>query len=463
MTTPMMLPIAEYMNRIGFMVIDAIGNVQVDVCVRYLKENPWERIRLLRERIPDTPLFSGIRSKCGISFGMIPDDVVELYVRTLIASGIRWFRAFDALFDHDNIVPSLRLAKELGMFTVGALVFSISPIHTDELYRDKAGELVERADVDAVQIKDSGGLLTPDRVRTLVPAIREAIGDRHLTLHSHCMTGLAPLVYLEGAKAGVDSVHCSIAPLANGPAQPATQTVVRNLRAMGFRVNIDDELVDKVGNYLWAVAKKEKKPVGVPLEYDAYHYEHQMPGGMLTNFKRQLTESGLADRYDEVLAESIRVRKELGWPIMVTPFSQVVINQALFNVIHGERYRVVPDEVKLYVLGHYGKLPAPVDSDVSDRIIENGSKHIPLQPRPLEPGLPKVRQQYPGASDEELVLRYMFHGSYVDDMLASGPIRDDYRVDQRNDLIGLMEALLKQQRFSSIAIRKGDFRLKLRR
>ena len=282
-------------------------------------------------------------------------------------------------------------------------------------------------------------------------------GKVPLELHSHCMTGLAPLVYLEGVKLGVTQIQTSIAPLANGPAQPATQTVVRNLRSMGYAIDIDDALVAEVGAHFRAVAQQENLPLGVPMEYDQFHYEHQMPGGMLTNMKFQLRQAGLLHKFDAVLEETARVFTELGWPAMVTPFSQLVGTQAVLNVMQGERYRTVPDEVKKYALGYYGKTLAPVEPNVLDRIIANGSPRIALQPQPLAPAVPAMRRKYPNLSDEERLLRHLYAGSQVDDMLAAGPMQTDYYFDK--PVVRLLKELAKRPRAGRVHVAKGDLHL----
>jgi len=459
MTTAMMLPVAERLDRAGYEAIDLMGLIQFDVSIRYLKENPWQRVRLMREKITRTPLQSSIRSKSLIGFDVVPNDVLLLWAERLIVNGLRRIRAFDALADLDNIVHILKFAKERGAYTVGALVYGHSPVHTDELYTEKVKELIERAGVDAIMLKDSCGLLTPDRIRTLVPAMKKVMGDVPLELHSHCMTGLAPLVYLEGVKLGVDQVHTSIAPLANGPAQPATQTIARNLRGMSYRVELDDALIAEVSEHFHKVARQEGKPLGVPMEYDAFHFEHQVPGGMYTNFKVQLSQAGLSHKFDEVLQECAQIRAELGWPIMVTPFAQFVGTQAVLNVVHGERYRVIPDEVKKYALGYYGKLLAPVVPEVLDRIVENGSRRIALEPAPLAPAVAALRSQYPNMSDEERLLRYSFAGSQVDDMLAAGPMKTEYRFDR--PLVRFLDEIAKRKNFKHIYITKGDIHVEI--
>ena len=460
MTTAMMLKVAERMDRIGFESMDFMGPAHIEVGVRYLKENPWEKIRLVREKIACTPLVFAIRSRGGIGFGVVPDDISFLWIERLIANGLKIFRVFDPLLDFEKTIPQTNYAKSLGAYTVGVLPYAHSPIHTDELYARKARELVTGAKLDAIMLKDAPGLLTPERVRTLVPAIKREIGNLPLELHTHCTTGLGPLVTLEGVRMGADQVHTSIAPLANGAAQPATQTIVRNLRSMGYRVNVDDALIEEVSDHFARVAQQEGKPVGMPAEYDAIHFEQQIPGGMISSFRSQLAEAGLSHKLDEVLHECIRVRGELGWPIMITPFSQYVGTLAVLNVVNGERYRVIPDEVKKYALGYNGRLLAPIEPNVLDRIVANGSQSIVLKPPVPEPGVEALRRKYPGISDEERLLRYSYAGTQVDDMFAAGPIKTEYVFEQ--PLACLLREIAKRPHLARVYIRKQDVELELR-
>ena len=461
MTTAMMLPIAEKLDNVGFEAVDLAGMIQFDVAVRYLKENPWDRVRLMRKKMPKTPLQGDVRSRSLVGFGVVPDDIVQLWVERCIANGFRRIRIFDALADLDNIVPMLQRVKDLGALAIGALAYGHSPVHTDEFYFRKCKEMLQRVDIDALMLKDAGGLLTPDRVRTLVPGLVKILGKKPLEVHSHCITGLAPIVYLESARLGAHQLQTSIAPLANGPAQPATQSIVRDLRSMGYEVPVDDTLIAEIGEHFRAVAEQEGKPVGVPMAYDAFHYEHQVPGGMRRNFRVQLAEAGMLDKYDQVLIECAQIRKELAWPIMITPFAQLVGVQAVANVVYGERYRVVPNEVKMYAFGHYGKLLGPIDPNVLDKIRENGSPAISEKPEPLPPMIPGLRSRYPGASDDELALRAMFAGRQVDDMLAAGPIKTEYTIDQ--PLVRFIRDLTKRTKFTHVVVEKGDLKLEIRK
>lgn len=420
MRTEHILSMAEDFDQAGFEQVDLVAPIQFDVAVRYLKEDPWERVRLAHEHMPNTRLRALIRSRNIAAFDFLPDDIILAWVERLYANGFRVIGSFDGLNDMDNIVPGLIRAKELGASTFGAVSFSESPVHTDELFVRKAKELIERADVDAIMLKDAAGLLTPDRVRTLVPALKEVIGDRTLEVHTHSLTGLAPLVYLEAVELGADQIHTSVWPLATGNAQPSTQTLVRDLRALGYQVDVDLDRVNSISERLLEIADTEGKPVGAPVEYNGLHYMHQIPGGMLANFRSQLETAGLSDRYDDLLVEVARVRDELAYPIMITPFAQFVGVQAVMNVISGDRYSVVPNEIKKYALGYYGTLLADIDPDVLEKILANGSANIALEPPAvIPPMLEDLRAQHPDEDIDTLLLRAMFAGAQVDEMKAA--------------------------------------------
>ena len=257
-------------------------------------------------------------------------------------------------------------------------------------------------------------------------------------------------------------VQTATAPLANGPSQPATQTIVRNLRQIGYDVPVDDAVIDDFSDHLAATAVKEGTPFGVPMEYDAYHFEHQIPGGMLTNLQSQLADVGLSDRFHDVIAECVLIRKELGWPIMVTPFAQFVVTQAVYNFMSSERYSVIPDVVKQYALGHFGKLLAPVEADVMDRIVENGSQSIPLEPKPLAPAVPELQKTYPDASDEERLLRFMFSpGDQVEKMLAAPPIQTNYTTDDQ-PVHSLLHDIASLQSVSRVSINSPSLTLEVK-
>ena len=458
MSTAMMRPIMKPMGRIGFEAIEIMGAVHFDACVRYLKDDPWERIRLFREQVRG-PLQVITRSRCALGFELQPLDLHRLWVERLMACGVDRLVAFDGLHDLDNLADGLLHAKSLGAYTIGWLIFSESPIHTDALYAAKAREFIERAGVDTVMIEDTSGILTPERTRTLIPAIKGAIGERPLALHTHNLVGLAQRTCIEAIELGVESLYTCIAPIADGNAPPSVQTTIRNLRHLGHEIDLDDSAIAEVSDWLAQVAERGGFPSGVPNDFDATNFGHQIPGGVLSNLASQLRSAGLGHRLDEVLAECSRVREELGWPIMVTPFSQLVGVQATLNVLEAERYARIPDEVKRYALGYYGRLPAPVEPGVLDRIVENGSPTIALTPPEREPVVDALRKQYPNASDDERLLRHSFPAHVLDDRIpeprrAAGAFAGIGR---------LVEAFGASEHIGEVSIRRGGFRLDLHR
>lgn len=460
MSTAAMMPIAQELDDAGFIAIEVMGAVQFDAAVRYLQENPWERLRLLSRKITRTPLQAVIRSSCILGFEPQPEDLNRVWVERLVANGVQKFVAFDGLHDIDNLIPALKHAKSLGAYTTGWLTFSDSPVHTDELYVKKAKEFVERAEVDAVMIEDASGVLTPERARTLVPRLKEAVGNMSLGLHSHGLVGLPQRTYLAAVELGVDNVYTCIPPLADGNAPPSILTTVRNLRHEGFDVDLDLDRIEAVSQHLGSVARYEGRPIGAPMDYDAATCAHQVPGGVMSNLIAQLHTAGLSEKLPEVLEECTRVRADLGWPIQVTPFAQFIGVQATMNVMKGERYAIVPDEVKKYALGYYGKLLSPVEPNVLDRIMENGSSYIPDEPPALEPVMPSLRHHYPNLDDEQRMLRHFFNGGLVDRLRSSEDALA--RGGMGSPLAEAVKQACSQRNVARVFVEKPDFRLELR-
>jgi len=428
-TTAMILSIAPVMDRIGFKAVDFIAGMHMAVSVRWHKENPWEKIRLVCQAMPRTPLSFGTTGRRFMGWRVVPESVMALALKLVIANGIRRVWVLDASHNVDFIQGQARLAKAAGAEeVVVALSYTISPVHTDEYYAQKAKEIAASPDVDGVYIKDQGGLLTVDRIRTLMPAVLKSIDGLPLEIHSHCNTGLAPLVYLEAIQLGAQTVHTAISPLANDTSQPSTENTLRNIRHLGYSANLDEEALEAMAAHFRYVAEREGRPLGAPVEYDVYYYEHQVPGGMMTTLKRQLSEIKMEHRLDEVLEEVVKVRKELGYPIMVTPFSQFVGSQATMNVISGERYKTVPTQVIEYVAGYYGEPPALIDENILDKISSLPQAKNILDAEPREPSIEELRRKIgSGLSDEEFLIRLALPDKEVEDMLAAGPIKTEYR------------------------------------
>jgi oxaloacetate decarboxylase alpha subunit len=426
MTTAMMADIAPRLDRAGFEALDLVGGAVFDVCVRYLREDPWERMRILSQWVKKTPLIVMTRGQSLFTFEFFPDDIVELTAERIFANGMRYHTPYDALNDMRNMEVPVRAAKKVGLYTAGGIVYTQSPVHTDEYYARKTRELVKLG-VDAVYLKDPSGLLTPERVKTLVPAIKTACGKLPLHLHSHCLTGLAPATACRAVELGIDVVHTATSTLANGASHPSTEWFVRNIRRAGFDAPVDLAEVEDVAERLRYIAKREDKPLGDIVEYDAFHYEHQMPGGMISNLKSQLAPLGLADRLPEVLEEAARVRCELGYPIIVSPFAQFVMTQSVLNVMGKERYATVPDEVRKYVLGHYGEIAGPIDQNLFDRITKGAAPSTERPGDNLPPGIPKIRRERgPFLSDDDLLLAAFYPDREYQALKAAGPIDTEY-------------------------------------
>ena len=464
MTTAQMLPIVPILDEAGFYAVDFMGPAQFDACIRYLREDPWERIRLVTAAMPRTPLTGWIRGKSMTSFNIVPDAVIDLWIKRCVANGLRRFMVFDALHDWDNLETSVKTAKGEGAEVAVALVYTLDHVHTDAYYADKAREMVTRLKPDRVWIKDAAGLLTVDRTRTLVPAVKNLIGRIPLEMHSHCTTGLGPLVCLESVKLGVETLHTCVSSLANGPSHPSIETMIRNLPSLGYTSRIDERAVKTISDHFRYVARREGKPIWAPVEYDASQYVRQVPGGMISNLHFLLSQRGMADRLEEVIEEIGLIRQEWGHPVMITPLSQIMATQAVLNISMGERYKTVTDEAIRYLLGHYGKPPALVDPKVLDRVTGLPEARKFLRWEQPQPTVAELRKQIgrPNISDEELVLRMLFPEEQVDATLAAGPIQTAYP-SGHTPALALIQELTRRAEYASIEIRKGNFRLSLRR
>lgn len=426
MTTAMMKEIAPFLDRAGFEAIDLVGGAVFDVCVRYLKEDPWERMRILSSWVTKTPLIIHHRGQSLFTFELFADDVVELAAERFAANGMKYHTVYDALNDVRNLEVPIRAAKNVGLYTVGGLVYSHSKVHTDAYYVRKLKDLLALG-VDGVFIKDPSGLLTPERAASLVPALKAACGEVPLQLHTHCLTGLGPYAALQAVDHGVDVVHTATSTLANGASHAPTELFARNCRRRGYRVEVDLEQVEAVAERLEYIAEREGKSIGKPCEYDEFHFHHQVPGGMISNLEYQLETLGLAHRLAEILEEAGHVREDLGYPIVVSPFAQYIVTQATLNVMNSERYKVVPDEVRYYVLGRYGEVPGEIDPNLYDKIARGKE---PARERPgslLPPALERVRKSRgPFKSDDDLLLAAFYNDRDYAALKAAGPIDTEY-------------------------------------
>ncbi len=455
------LSIAPVMERVGFKAIDFTTSTHMGVAVRYKQENPWERIRLMAQAMPKTPLqflSTGFRF---ISWETASPEFMSLAFRTLVNNGIRRFALADPMNNAESNVACARMVKAAGgEYVIAALVFTISPIHDDAHYVDCARKLAASPDIDALYVKDPGGLLTPLRARTLIPAVKAVIGDKPLELHSHCTIGLGELVYMDAPAWGVSAVQCASGAAADGISNPPSDRVVSNLRALGHQVDIDNQALAEVNRYFTRLAEAEGLPAGQPQAFDAAYLRHQLPGGMVGTMRRHLAEQKLSHMERAVIDEIGRVREELGWPIVMTPFSQIVLTQAVMNVTNKERYAVIPDEVIRYALGKFGRPNIPIAPEVMDRI-DSLSRTRDLREEPAMPPLPELRRRIgPALCDEEFLLRATMPSGQVDAMkpLGAAPTTYDPEIVP---VMNLIRQLAARRDLAYIAVEKSNFKLEL--
>ena len=460
MTTGMMLPALRHMDEAGFDSMEFFLSLRFKKFVREHKEDPWDWLRLGTKEIKKTRLryHGGLHS----GFEFIPECIRRLVIQTVAKYGIDLTRTSNAWNNFEALGREAKELKKLGMDTLMNLIYSISPRHTDEYYAQKARDAAALKPY-RLCFKDVGGMLTPERTRTLVRLIKQNIGNVPLEFHAHCNNGLAPFNLLEAVKQGVRIVHTAIPPLANGSSQPSIFNVVSNLRALGYKPLVNVDALAPVREHFSWIAEREGLPVGAPREYDQAWYSHQVPGGMISNLRHQLKLMGKEEMLAEVLEEISRVRSEMGYPIMVTPFAQFVGSQAAINVILGERYKEVTDQVIQYALGLWGKegsdyMDAAAKTKILDRYRAREIEKIEYP----EPTLEEVRRQYggPHLSDEELRLRYYAGPEFVD-ALKTAPARKEY-LSTPKPLLRLVEELSKKK-LGRVYIRKGDFSLTLQR
>lgn len=457
------LTIAPVMDRVGFKAIDFTTSTHMGVAVRYKKEDPWERIRLMAEATPNTPLqfmSTGFRF---IAWETASPEFMALAFRVLARNGIRRFCLADPMNDADSNIACARMVKQGGgEYVIAALVYTLSPIHDDAHYVERARKLAACPDIDALYIKDPGGLLSPNRARTLIPAIKAVIGDKPLELHSHCTIGLAELAYLDAVNYGVSALQCASGAAADGTSNPLSQRVVANLRALGHTVAVDDEALAEVNRYFTRLAEAEGLPAGKPQPFDANYQHHQLPGGMVGTMRRHLAEARLSHLEGAVIEELGRVRQELGWPIVMTPFAQMTLTQAVMNVTGRERYAVIPDEVIRYALGRFGKPNMPIDPAVMDRI-ESLPRTRELRAEPPMPPLPELRRRIgPDLSDEEFLLRAVMPAGQVDAMRAAPPAARHYDPTLK-PVMSLLRKLAARRDLNYVCLEKAGFKLELRR
>lgn len=405
MRTEDMLPICEKLDQVGFWSLEAWGGATFDACVRFLKEDPWERLRLLRKALPNTRLQMLLRGQNLLGYRHYADDVVEAFVLKAAENGMDVFRVFDALNDMRNLETAMKAVKKSGKHAQGTICYTTSPVHTPELFVQQAKDL-KNMGADSIVIKDMAGLLSPFPTFDLVKAIKSEV-DLPLVIHSHSTSGLAPLCQLKAIEAGADRIDTAISSFASGTSHPATEAQVAALKNTPYDTGLDLTLLGEIADYFREVRKKYHQFESEFTREDVSVQINQVPGGMMSNLANQLKEQNALDKIRDVFAEIPKVREDLGFPPLVTPSSQIVGTQAVYNVLSGERYKTITNEVKRYLLGGYGKPPAPVNEALRSKAVGN---EMVMEGRPaddLKPELDNLRNEIGAlAKSEEDVLTY---------------------------------------------------------
>lgn len=409
MRTESMIPIAETIDQAGFFSLEVWGGATFDVSIRYLNEDPWERLRTLKKHVKNTPLQMLLRGQNLVGYRNYPDDVLVKFVEKAAENGIAIFRIFDALNDTRNLELAIKTVKRVGAHAQGSLCYTISPVHTTDYYVRVAQRLAELG-CDSICIKDMAGMLMPQEGYELVSALKKGVG---LPVHMHChsTSGTVMMTYLRACQAGAEILDAAFSPFASGTSQPPVESIVAGLRGTEYDTGLNMELLVETAEYFRDLREKYYDPLGLinPLaeRIDTSILKHQIPGGMFSNLISQLKEQNALDRLGEVLKEVPFVREDLGYPPLVTPTSQLVGTQAVFNVLSGQRYKIVPKEVRDYVKGFYGRPPAPIKKEIKKKIIGD---ETPIQCRPadmLEPELDKIPEDVkPYIESEEDELTY---------------------------------------------------------
>jgi pyruvate carboxylase subunit B len=394
-----MLPIIEKMDEVGFFSLEVWGGATFDSCIRYLNEDPWERIRTFKKHMKKTPTQMLLRAQNLVGYKHYSDDIVEKFVIKSAENGVDIFRIFDALNDIRNMELSIKVAKRMDAHVQGTICYTISPVHTIESFVDMAKQL-EELECDSLCIKDMAGMISPQNAYEIISRLKKEISIP-INLHSHCTSGMAPMSYLSACEAGVDIIDTAFSPFAWGTSQPPTESTIAALQGTKWDTGLDLEPLAEITEYFKEVRKKYLgilDPISEMVDTNVLVY--QIPGGMLSNLVSQLKEQNALDKFDEVLKETPRVREDLGYPPLVTPSSQVVGTQAVMNVLLGERYKAVPQEVKDYVKGLYGKSPAPVREEIRRKIIGDEE---PITCRPADLIKPELKIRAKEAEKMDIV------------------------------------------------------------
>ena len=423
-------PMLETIDKAGYYAAECWGGATFDVCLRYLNEDPWERLRKIRKAMPNTKLQMLLRGQNVLGYSHYPDDFVRLFVQKAVENGIDVIRIFDALNDVNNLKVAMEATVKAGAIASGTISYTTSPVHTHAKYVEMVKELKEMG-ASTICIKDMAGIMGPKEAYDLVSAIKDAV-DLPIDLHTHSTTGLAFMTYLKAVEAGVDIIDTAISPFSGGTSQPATETLAYALRQLGYEVDLDDACTKKMADFFKTVRDEfvaDGTLMPKSMATDTQCLAYQIPGGMLSNLLSQLKQMNALDKFDEALLETPKVRADLGYPPLVTPTSQMVGVQAVTNVLQGERYKKVSKEVKAYCRGEYGITPAPIDEAVKAKILGDEKPVEGRYADTLAPIVESTREKLGGlAKSDEDVLSYIAFPNLAEKFLEERKAKEENAV-----------------------------------
>ena len=420
-------PMLETIDKAGYYAAECWGGATFDVCLRYLNEDPWERLRKIRAKMPNTKLQMLLRGQNVLGYSHYPDDFVRLFVKKAVENGMDVIRIFDALNDVTNMKVAMEATAEAGAIASGTISYTTSPVHTHKKYVEMVKEL-KAMGAKTICIKDMAGIMGPQEAYDMVSAIKDAV-DLPIDLHTHSTTGLAFMTYLKAVEAGVDIIDTAISPFSGGTSQPATETLAYALRQLGYEVDLDDSCLTAMADYFKGVRDefvKDGTLMPKSMATDTQCLTYQVPGGMLSNLLSQLKQMNALDRFEEALLETPKVRADMGYPPLVTPTSQMVGVQAVRNVLDGQRYKTVSKEIKAYCRGEYGKTPAPIDPEIQKQILGDEKPLTGRYAATLEPVVEKTRAELGDlAKCDEDVLSYIAFPNLAEKFLEERKAKEE--------------------------------------
>ncbi len=462
MQAGMALPVTPIIDQTGYSTISLVGSSLFEVLIRHCQEDPWAGLDMLVKSMPHTPLRAGCRSNGSVTFGFTPDALMDIWVERLCVHGMRSFWLYDVLFDIQRMHRLAKVAKGHGCQVAGTMLFTLSPVHDDAYYADKADKLSALPEVDSLLLYDTGGVLDRERISTLLPAIVAKAQGKPIEMHANNMLGQSAKSYLDAIEFGVSVIHTAARSMANGPSIPSIDIMVKNVEMLGHTHDIDVSQLKPVSDHFERIGKAAGYLVNQHFEYDVTALKHQIPGGMMGTLRSQLVQQDMLNRLPQVLEEVAKVRRELGYPGMATPFAQLVGTLAVLNIVTGKRYSVVPDEVVQYAAGFYGDPVAPIDGEVMDRIMATPRAGEIVGQPPEQPGREELHRRHgTGGDDDELILRALVPAADIDRMRLSGPPRRDYPTLSSTEFDQVVK-LMQLARLPLVQLRSNELELTMR-